>query len=59
MLSKNVNKQKCNPKLVFFNKKKIEKDSDDFWLLMIFNFISLDLKLHNQYCQYLDYNFPE
>ena len=30
MLSKNV-KKKCAPKLVFFNEKKIEKDSDDFW----------------------------
>ena len=30
MLSKNVNNKKCAPKLVFFNEKKIEKDSDDF-----------------------------
>ena len=28
--SKNVNNKKCAPKLVFFNEKKIEKDSDDF-----------------------------
>ena len=31
MLSKNVNKKKCAPKLIFFNEKKIEKDSDNFW----------------------------
>ena len=31
MLSKSVNNKKCAPKLVFFNEKKIEKDSDDFW----------------------------
>jgi hypothetical protein len=30
MLSKSVNNKKCAPKLVFFNEKKIEKDSDDF-----------------------------
>ena len=30
MLSKNVNKKKCAPKLIFFNEKKIEKDSDNF-----------------------------
>ena len=30
MLSKSVNSEKCAPKLVFFNEKKIEKDSDDF-----------------------------
>ena len=30
ILSKNVNNKKCAPKLVFFNEKKIEKDSDDF-----------------------------
>ena len=30
MLSKNVNNKKCAPKLVFFNEKKIEKDSDEF-----------------------------
>ena len=28
--SKNVNIKKCAPKLVFFNEKRIEKDSDDF-----------------------------
>jgi hypothetical protein len=27
---KNVNNKKCAPKLVFFNEKKNEKDSDDF-----------------------------
>ena len=27
---KNVNNKKCAPKLIFFNKKKIEKDSDNF-----------------------------
>ena len=27
---KNVNNQKCAPKLIFFNEKKIEKDSDNF-----------------------------
>ena len=32
MLSKDVNKKKCAPKLVFFNEKKNEKDYDDFWL---------------------------
>ena len=31
MLSKNANNKKCAPKLIFFNEKKIEKDSDDFW----------------------------
>ena len=31
MLSKNVNNKKCAPKLIFFNEKKIEKDSDDSW----------------------------
>ena len=31
MLSKNFNKKKCAPKLIFFNEKKIEKDSDNFW----------------------------
>ena len=30
MLSKNVNNKKCAPKLIFFNEKKIEKDSDEF-----------------------------
>ena len=30
MLTKNVNNKKCAPKLVFFNEKKIEKDSDDY-----------------------------
>ena len=30
ILSKNVSNKKCAPKLVFFNEKKIEKDSDDF-----------------------------
>ena len=28
--SKNVNNKKCAPKLIFFNEKKIEKDSDNF-----------------------------
>ena len=31
MLSKNVNNKKCASKLIFFNEKKIEKDSDNFW----------------------------
>ena len=31
MLSKNVNNKKCAPKLIFFNEKRIERDSDDFW----------------------------
>jgi hypothetical protein len=31
MVSKNVNNKKCAPKLIFFNEKKIEKDSDNFW----------------------------
>ena len=31
ILSKNVNNKKFAPKLVFFYKKKVEKDSDDFW----------------------------
>ena len=30
MLLKNVNNKKCAPKFIFFNEKKIEKDSDDF-----------------------------
>ena len=29
--SKNVNNKKLAPKLIFFNEKKIEKDSDNFW----------------------------
>ena len=31
ILSKNVNNKKCASKLIFFNEKKIEKDSDNFW----------------------------
>ena len=31
MLSKNVNNKKCAPNLIFFNEKKIEKDSDNIW----------------------------
>ena len=30
MLSKYLNDKKYAPKLIFFNEKKIEKDSDDF-----------------------------
>ena len=30
ILSKNVNNEKCAPKLIFINEKKIEKDSDNF-----------------------------
>ena len=30
-MSKNVNKRKAAPKLIFFNEKKIWNDSDDFW----------------------------
>ena len=30
MSSKNVQNNKCAPKLVFFNEKKFEKDSNDF-----------------------------
>jgi hypothetical protein len=30
ILSKHINTKNCAPKLVFFNQKKIEKDSDDF-----------------------------
>ena len=29
-VTKNVNNKKCVPKLIFFNEKKVEKDSDDF-----------------------------
>ena len=29
-VSKNDNNKKCAPKLILFNEKKIEKDSDDF-----------------------------
>ena len=29
-ISKYVNNEKCAPKLIFFNEKKIEKDSDNF-----------------------------
>ena len=32
MLSKNVNNKKCAPKFKFFKEKKIEKDSDDFYI---------------------------
>ena len=28
MLSNNVNNKKCTPKLIFFNEKQIENDSD-------------------------------
>ena len=31
ILSKNVNNKKCALKSVFFNEKKPEKDSNDFW----------------------------
>ena len=30
MLSKNDSNKKCAPKLIFFNEKTIEKDSDNF-----------------------------
>ena len=30
MLTTNVNNKKCAPKLTFFMKTEIEKDSDDF-----------------------------
>ena len=30
MLSKNVNNKTCAPELIFFNEKRIEKDSDNF-----------------------------
>ena len=33
--SKNVNIEKCAPKLIFFNEKKIEKDSDNFWYIKL------------------------
>ena len=29
--SKNFNNKKCDPEMIFFNEKKIEKDSDNFW----------------------------
>ena len=29
--SKNVNNKKCAPKMIFFDKKIFEKDSDNFW----------------------------
>ena len=28
--SKNFNNEKCAPKMIFFNEKKIKKDSDNF-----------------------------
>ena len=31
MLSKNFNNKRCAPKLIFFNEKKFEKDSNNFW----------------------------
>ena len=31
MFSKNINNKKCAHKLILFNEKKIEKDSDNFW----------------------------
>ena len=40
--SKNVNNNKDSPKLIFFNQKKIEKDSDNFWHR------KLTLKVRNQ-----------
>ena len=30
MLSKNANNKRCAPEFVFFNDKKVQKDSDDF-----------------------------
>jgi hypothetical protein len=30
ILSKNINNKKCAPKLIFFNEKKIQKNSDNF-----------------------------
>ena len=36
MLSKDGNNKKCAPKLVFFNKKEIKKDSVDFKLFLHF-----------------------
>ena len=30
MLTKNFNNKKCAPRLMFFNEKKIEKNSDEF-----------------------------
>ena len=35
MLSKNVINKKRAPKLIFFNEKKIEKDSDNFLIQKI------------------------
>ena len=31
ILTKNINDEKCAPKLIFFNEKKNESDSDGFW----------------------------
>ena len=41
---KNVNNKKNAPKLIFFNEKKIEKDSDNFWhKIFDIKFLSLPL----------------
>ena len=44
---KNVEKKKCAPKLVFFNEKKNEKDSDDFF------FWHRKLTLKVKFCHFL------
>ena len=31
ILSKNINNNNCAPKMIFFNEKKNQKDSNDFW----------------------------
>ena len=45
MLHKISKKKKCAPKFIFFNEKKIEKDSDNFW------YRKLTLKVRN--CHFL------
>ena len=51
MFSKNVNNKKCSPKLVFFNEKKIVKDSDDFWMSNFGTFWRVWSSLKNQVAQ--------
>ena len=51
MWTKNVKNIKCAPKLTFFNEKKMEKDSDNFWLRKLtlkVNFLTLPHQPNSQ-----------
>ena len=63
MLTKNVNNKKCAPKLIFFNEKKNEKDSDNFWykkltlkVKRLGDFALFDTSLLSQFSKFN--NFP-